>query len=77
MAKKKLEPIGDDADERGTAQSAQRAQTQAVAEILERSRDLRQLASSNDLRMLAYLLDMVALEALETQGRIGAREPES
>lgn len=43
------------------------ARAAAAAEIVEGIRSLLRIAQRHDLKMVAYLLDMVALEALDCQ----------
>ena len=50
---------------------ARQARADAATQILEAVHGLRQTAEKHDLRMIVYLLDMVALEARDRISRPG------
>lgn len=49
-------------------------QAKAAVEIMEKARALREQAEHGDLGLIAYLLDMVVIEARDTARAVRARE---
>jgi hypothetical protein len=61
-------------DSSGPADRNDRARV--AVEIMERARALREQAEHSDFGLIAYLLDMVIVEAQETGGTAGDEETE-
>lgn len=66
-------PVGRDTTDATVVTGGDQRQASAAMEILQQLRRLRALAAENDLNMIVYLLDMVALEAEDSLARSGAK----